>query len=293
MTRSADAPSQRPYFVGVGCTIGYILIASSQSVALNAWLATANVFVVVGIGFVVVTLCFLGIGLASSGTATYRTVVSHPGRLVALNVTSIANWLFYFLAVMYLHPAVAVTLTQGLGPISMTVYSLMKRQSVSRVTLACHAAILVGTVLMCIHVLVSGTTPGPYGRGEIAMGIVIGVLCSVSITATLVLSKTFADADVPASVLLSLRFPLLILTCAALLPFQEALRVDGRTVTIAVAVGLLGVATAAYCSGASRRHRAWPCRPASRSPPSSCSPSAPCARPGPPTPPSPPSSARS
>ncbi len=234
------------YFAGVACAFGYIVIASLQSVALNEWLATANVYLVVGIGFTVVTVCFVTVGLVTGGLGAYRTLIRRPGVLLALNVTSVFNWLFYFLAVKYLDPAVAVTLTQGLGPLSMTAYNLARRQHVSSVTLACQSAILAAACLMCTYVLVNGLTPGPYDRVEIAMGIGIGVVCSLSITATLVLSKSFADSAVPASVLLSARFPLLIMTCAAILPTQATVEFSGRTIAIAVGVGLIGISVATY-----------------------------------------------
>ncbi|MDS1269616.1 DMT family transporter [Lipingzhangella sp. LS1_29] len=234
------------YFLGVACVGGYILLASSQSVALNTWLATTNVFLVVGLSFSIVTVCFVVISLALTGFGPYRAVFRRPGLVVGLNVTSVFNWLFYFLAVKYLEPAVAVTLTQGIGPLSMTAYCLVRGFPVSRVTRSCHGVILVVASVMCVYVVSEQVTHGPYGRPELAMAVAIGIVCSISITATVLLSKAFAEENVPSSFVLSVRFPLLVATCMAVLPTQSDVTLDTRSILIVLAVALLGIATATY-----------------------------------------------
>jgi drug/metabolite transporter (DMT)-like permease len=234
------------YFTGLGCVVGYIVIASTQSVALSSWLATTNVFLVTGLSFVVVLLLFVTVALRTGRTDAYRFVLSHPRLLLALNVAGTFNWLFYFLAVKYLPPAVAVTLTQGIGPVSMSAYKLWRHEPVSRVTRTCHAAILAVAAVMCLYVIDHRVTNGSYGRGALVAATVIAVVCSVSITATLVLSRTFAEASTPASVVLSIRFLLLITVCLAVLPTQQHLELDARTLGIVVTVGLVGVGGGAY-----------------------------------------------
>jgi drug/metabolite transporter (DMT)-like permease len=234
------------YFAGIACVLGYIAIASSQSVALSSWLATSNVFLVAGLSFVLVVLLFAGIAISTSGTAPYQVILRHRRLLLALNIAGTVNWLFYFLAVKYLPPAVAVTLTQGIGPLSMSTYKLLRREPVSRVTIRCHVLILVAAVVMCGHVIDQRISNASYGRLDIAMAIVIAVVCSVSITTTLVLSRTFAAARVPASVVLSIRFPMLIAVCLLALPTQHHIQFDGRTLAVVAAVGLIGVGGGAY-----------------------------------------------
>lgn len=234
------------YFAGIACVLGYIAIASSQSVALSNWLASINVFLVAGLSFVLVVVMFTAVSLATSGMAFYRIVLRHRRLLLALNVAGTFNWLFYFLAVKYLPPAVAVTLTQGIGPLSMTTYKLMRREPVSRVTIRCHALILVAAVVMCGYVIDHRISNASYGRPTIAMAIVVAVVCSVSITTTLVLSHTFAAARIPTGVVLSIRFPLLIAVCLLALPTQNQVQLDGRALAVVAAVGLVGVGGGGY-----------------------------------------------
>ncbi|MDQ3157588.1 MAG: DMT family transporter [Actinomycetota bacterium] len=224
----------------------YIVIASAQSVALNRWLSTTNVYLVVGLSFIVVVGLFGTVGLRTARVEAYRFVLTHRRLLVALNVAAVFNWLFYFLAVKYLPPAVAVTLTQGIGPLSMTAYSIYRGREVSRVTRACHGVIFVAAALMCGYVVQHRITTDSHSRATLVLAIGAAVICSVSITATIALSKTFAEAKVPASVVLSVRFPLLILTCLAVLPTQNDVHVDARIIGIVFGIALIGIATSSY-----------------------------------------------
>jgi len=146
----------------------------------------------------------------------------------------------------YLLPAVAVTLTQGVGPLSMTAHKMYRGQPVTRVTRTCHGVILVAAALMCAYVVEHRITTGEHDRIVLLLAILAAVVCSISITATLILSRTFADAKVPATRVLSVRFPLLIVTCLLVLPTQHDVRLSGHVLAIVVAVALLGIATAAY-----------------------------------------------
>lgn len=198
------------YFAGVACVLAYIAIASLQSVALNVWLASANVYLVAGLSFVVVTACYTLVGLSTVGVAAYQIVFSRRGVLLAVNVTSVFNWLFYFLAVKYLEPAVAVTLTQGIGPLSMTAYNLVRRKPVSRVTLACHGVILVAAALMCWYVVRGGLATGPHSRDELVMATVAIILAIGLVGVTT--AAYFLQRGI------ELAPPLAVSTCLALSP---------------------------------------------------------------------------
>ena len=233
------------YISGVLFTLLYILIASAQSVALNIWLHGVNVFLVVGPSFLIVTVVFALVGYFRQRHA-YSRLLSHWRFLMALNAVSVCNWLFYFLAVKYLEPSIAVTLTQGLGPVSMTAYALFRREPVSAVTRICHATIFAMATAICIYALRYRDALGFYGRGEMVLGIVLAAMCSISITATIRLSKQFAANRIPAPVLLSLRFPLLIFICFGALPLQHGLSITADILYAIVLIALIGVCASTY-----------------------------------------------
>lgn len=238
--------SRAHYWSGVACALLYILIASAQSVALNVWLHSVNVFLVVGLCFSVVTITFAMIGVTRQRHA-YAGLRAHWRFLAALNLVSVSNWLLYFFAVKYLEPAVAITLTQGIGPVSMTLYTLLQRKRVSAVTCACHAVIFAVAVVMCAYVLGYRQAYSLYSRGEMLFGMALAVACSLSITATVLISKHFAVRKIPAAALLSVRFPLLILVCMLALPLQHGLMMTRDTLAIIVLVALVGVCGSTYC----------------------------------------------
>jgi drug/metabolite transporter (DMT)-like permease len=99
---------------------------------------------------------------------------------------------------------------------------------------------------MCVYVVMANSAADSFSRPVLVMAIFIAALCSVSITATVILSKTFAANKVPASVVLSIRFPLLIITCLTAVPFQQNIHVDGRTVALIFGVALVGIGASAY-----------------------------------------------
>ncbi|WP_422529034.1 EamA/RhaT family transporter [Serratia fonticola] len=236
---------QSRYLSGVFCTLLYIFIASTQSVMLNIWLYGVNVFLVVGLSFVVVTIVFAIIGFLRQRDA-YVTLFSQWRLLVALNIVSMFNWLFYFLAIKYLEPSVAVTLTQGLGPVSMTVYLLSVGQTVSRVTRCCHLVIFMTAIAMCAYTVMFRNAYTLYSREAMIMGIIIAVLCSISITATVVISKRFAVSKIPASALLSLRFPMLIVVCLVILAFHNNVVVSSTIFYAILIIALVGVSASIY-----------------------------------------------
>ncbi|MBD1227668.1 EamA/RhaT family transporter [Xenorhabdus griffiniae] len=236
---------QGRYLSGVFFTLLYIFISSTQSVLLNIWLFGVNIFLVVSLSFMVVTVLFATIGFFRQRKA-YAELFSQWRMLIALNIVSMFNWLFYFLAVKYLEPSVAVTLTQGLGPVSMTAYLLLTRQSISLVTRCCHLMIFITAAAMCVYTVMFRDVYTLYSRSEMIMGIVMAILCSISITATVIISKRFAVSKVPASALLSLRFPLLIMVCLGILLLQNNVVVDSKIIYLILLIALIGVGTSIY-----------------------------------------------
>lgn len=236
---------QNYYWPGVLCVVFYVLIAATQSVALNIFLYGVNLFMVVGWSFLIATLLFFVIGIYTRPDA-YTIIFSQWRLLLLLNVVSMVNWLFYFMAVKYLDPAVAVTLIQGLGPVSMSIYYWAKRQFVSRVTKVCHAVIFIAAVCMCYYIIYFKSAHSLYSRNELVIGIVIAVLCSVSIVLTILISKRFSIGNVPVVVLLSLRFPLLIIVCLSALEFQGSMDLHADIVMAILLIALLGVGVSSY-----------------------------------------------
>lgn len=237
--------SLRNMVLGVLCIFGYVVIASCQSVALNIWLHNTNVFLVVGLSFSIVTSLFLMISLIWQRPSLHLIWQSKE-LIVGLNIFSLFNWLLYFLAVKYLEPAVAVTLTQGLGPASMTFYYLYKRQPITRTTAICHSFIVIIATALCVYSLTIRAKFSNYSLMELAFGFLCALLCSLSITSTIIVLKRLANKSIATSSILASRFPLLIVVClSALLPYDH-IDISVDIVAMILAIALIGVAMSVY-----------------------------------------------
>ncbi|EFP97959.1 DMT family transporter [Vibrio caribbeanicus] len=233
------------YFVGVLLVLLYVAIASTQSVVLNIWLVSTNVFVMVAISFTIATAVFSVITLFKQ-PQSFRLLLTDWRMVIAFNVVTLCNWLFYFLSVKYLEPSVAVTITQGFGPVVMTAWLLFRREKVSTITQTCHLITLFAVITMCIYVFVSRSAYSLYDHSQMFLGLVFAFLCCISITATVVISKKFATAQIPATTMLSVRFPLLIVVASSFIPFQQALTFQQEDMFAILVVSLVGVCTSIY-----------------------------------------------
>ncbi|WP_353500349.1 DMT family transporter [Vibrio chaetopteri] len=233
------------YFVGVLLVLLYVAIASTQSVVLNIWLVSINVFVMVAISFTIATAVFSAIAMYKQ-PRSFRPLLAEWRMVVAFNVVTLCNWLFYFLSVKYLEPSVAVTITQGFGPVVMTSWLLFRKEKVSAFTQTCHLITLFAVAILCIHVFVSRSAYSAYDNSQMFLGMVFAFLCCISITATVVISKKFAVAKIPATTMLSVRFPLLIVVTGAFIPFQQTLTFKQEDMFAILAVSLVGVCTSIY-----------------------------------------------
>lgn len=128
----------------------------------------------------------------------------------------------------------------------MTIYLLSKRQPVSLVTRLCHMVIFITAIIMCVYTVIFRSAYTLYSREAMIAGIIIAVLCSISITATVVISKRFAVGKIPAPALLSLRFPLLITVCLGILTFQHGIVVDSNILFAILFIALVGVSASIY-----------------------------------------------
>ncbi|NAX21915.1 DMT family transporter [Vibrio sp. V39_P1S14PM300] len=233
------------YFIGVLMVMLYIGIASTQSVVLNIWLVSTNVFVMVALSFTIATGFFSLVALLKQ-PQSYRALQKDWKMIVVFNVVTVCNWLFYFLSVKYLEPSVAVTITQGFGPVVMTVWLLARKERVSKFTQVCHFIVFCAIVVLCVYVFSSRSTLSVYSQSQILLGLLFALLCCISITATVVISKKFATNQVPATTMLSIRFPLLILVSAAFIPFQKGVTLNVEDIYAILAVSLVGVCTSIY-----------------------------------------------
>ena len=234
------------YWAGVILTFLYILIGSAQSVVLNIWLHGENIYFVVGSCFLIVTIVF-GVAGVFKQAKIYKIIAKKWRSVVFLNLFSVSNWLLYFFSVKYLEPSVAITLIQGIGPVSMSAYTLLRGGHISRATKICHIGIFFMVIVMCVYVIIFRRDYNSQDIESVLLGVFMSIICGISITATILLSKKFASDGVPPSILLSVRFPVLILICSVIAPLQGELVITKEIVVNIVIISLFGVCGSTWC----------------------------------------------
>ena len=217
--------------------IGNIVIASMQSVFLGQWLRSFNVYLVVGISFTIVMLLYVMISLAKG--VNYISVIGGMKKnILFLNVVSAGNWMFYFLAIKYLNPASVVTITQCMPAVLTSLFMLLARKPLSKVTLFFH-----GMMLLCICLLLKGILYSPETQGSHAiLGAAIALMCAVTVALTIGLSKSFSNQGLPSYAVLSLRFPLLIAISWCMAPVTLLKAITPGQIGIIVTIAIIGLA---------------------------------------------------
>ncbi|PQV52621.1 hypothetical protein [Paraburkholderia sp. BL21I4N1] len=222
--------------------LGNIIVASFQSVFLSHWLKGVNVYFVMAMSFTLVMTLYSTLTLML-GRKHLATLTGMKADILALNLVSAGNWIFYFFAIKYLNAAAVVTLTQCLPPVLITLYALASRKVVLKSTLIFHGLILLCTILLLRDILQT-----PVGReGNAVLGSAISVLCAITVSVTIGVSKVFANKGLPGYVVLSTRFPLLVMISWVMTPAGIFSTVTPAELAIIAAIALIGLAMTNFC----------------------------------------------
>lgn len=229
-------------FSGFLFILANIVIGSFQSVFLSHWLRGINVYFVVALSFTIVMTLYSTITLAL-GRHHLLKLNGMKRYILALNLVSAGNWIFYFFAIRYLNAAAVVTLTQCLPPILITLYALASRKAVLKSTLILH-----GMILLCVILLLANIVETPAAHTDDAvLGEVLAVLCSITVSMTIGVSKVFANKGLPGYVVLSTRFPLLIAFSWIMTPAGVVGAVEPVELAIIGMIAIVGLAATNFC----------------------------------------------
>lgn len=219
-----------------------IIIASFQSVFLSHWLKSMNVYFVVAMSFAIVMVLYSSMTLLK-GLKYLSILVEMKKNILALNLVSAGNWMFYFFAIRYVNPASVVTITQCLPPVLITLFMLVTRKPVLRSTLFFHSMIL-----LCVILLLRDTLQMSGGEEhDTIIGCGIAILCAITVSMTIGVSKVFANKGLPSYVVLSARFPLLIIISYAMIPSGSVGAVEPTELAIIATIALIGLSLTNYC----------------------------------------------
>ncbi len=202
--------------------------------------------VAVGV-FTLCTLVFLPISFVHSRDSL-AALTRRPGGLFWVNVTSAIAWLAFFAALKLIEPSLVQILYSGIGPLSVVWVDRRVRDAIPAIPLTrAERPIyfgLLASLIFAAAVAVCGLSGvGAQPVGVTALGVILAASGGISISVSTMLCRKLNDAGVTPGTLLSLRYPVTVLSAAVLaslsssgLPAPLSLRVDAFMVIAALLI---------------------------------------------------------
>jgi drug/metabolite transporter (DMT)-like permease len=205
---------------GFAASAAFAGLASVRDVYLGGLFQRVSPLEVALIAFTLCALVFLPIA-AIRHRGGLRALLSRPGDLFWINVTSAAAWIAYFFALRTIEPSLAQILFSAMGPLSVTwldrlVLGAPPPERVGWLERRLHLGFL-ASVMGTSAIVIAGFSATPGGPAVASTGVALAVGAGVSISANTVLCKRLNDGGVAPSALVSMRFVGAALLAGALL----------------------------------------------------------------------------
>lgn len=224
---------------GILFILGNIIVASLQSVLLSSWLKGINVFLVVAMSFSIVMALYTIIFFVK-GRDFVSLLIGLKKEILILNVVSTCNWIFYFFAIKYLNPSAVVTITQCMPAVFISIFMIVSGKKPSSSTIFFHSMILCCTAFLVESYIIQSTS----SNNDAIFGVIISLLCAITVAMTISVSRVFSENKIPSYVVLSLRFPLLIMISWSFVPQASLFEITREQIYIILFVSLVGLALA-------------------------------------------------
>lgn len=223
----------------------FVFLSGANGVFLSRFLQSINPIVVLIINFVIVTAIFTLINLNNLNRIA-EIIGKYKANVLYINLYSAGNWFFFFYALKYLEPLVAITLANGVGPL-LTHFAQVGRSHLSRRDRLLEILSIFG-VLTAMTILSVGTIVGRSALGKIdltqaLLGIFFAIACGYCIVQVTMTSKRLNAKGISAQQIMSLRFYLLIALAFLLLPDLSLL----MTISVPTLATISSIALVGLC----------------------------------------------
>ncbi len=195
--------------VGLLCLLFFALSQGVRDALFGNVFQSVSFFVVAALAFGMSTLIFTGIA-AASNPAEFRKLSLHPLRFIFLNVATAIAWLGFFYGLTYLEPAVAATLYNGIGPITVLALAVFGGARTCRLPSApeflCYLGIASALVGLAFVTLTNRSGLQQADTTVQAIALIATVLGGVMITVSHLLARQFNDEGVGSIAVMGTRF---------------------------------------------------------------------------------------
>ena len=200
--------------IGISLVILFNILSGVQAVYLSGLLKEANVYATLCICFSFVTIIFILINAISNKTIK-NSVKKNYTNLVIINVTTLGNWLTFFIALKYIEPAMSSALANSIAPMVtlFATYFFLKGPFPKRSQLLISLGIFLSMGIMIFVTIAGKSASSTANLSYLWLGIIASLICGVSISSTNIVSKKLNISGINAKEIMMYRFILLIIVC--------------------------------------------------------------------------------
>lgn len=235
------AKSRQRYLLGIGLVMTFVVMSSAKEVFVGNVVQHFNPFFLVASCFAIISAFFTVVQLRSDRTL-YRSLSLRD--VVLLNITTTTSWVGFFYALKYMEPAVVSAINTAIGPAATLAASRMLRPSskVLRIEVLCSLGILV-TLSLLVWLTLHGESAvgGGYSLQRL-VGVGASITGGLSIVGNTILSKRLSEKGTPTTLVMAVRFYLLVGCALALwLGTEQDHKVHPKELWTIAGVAILGI----------------------------------------------------
>ncbi|SJM38501.1 EamA-like transporter family protein [Psychrobacter pasteurii] len=200
--------------IGISLVILFNILSGVQAVYLSGLLKEANVYATLCICFSFVTIVFILINVISNKPIK-SSVKKNYANLVIINVTTLGNWLTFFIALKYIEPAMSSALANSIAPTVtlFATYFFLKGSFPKLSQLLVSLGIFLSMGIMIFVTIAGKSASGTTDISYLWLGVIASLICGVSIAFTNIVSKKLNISGINAKEIMMYRFVLLIIVC--------------------------------------------------------------------------------
>jgi drug/metabolite transporter (DMT)-like permease len=195
--------------VGLFCLFFFALSQGMRDAVFGNIFQSISFFQVALLAFGSSTIVFSALA-ALTRPADFRKLATHPARFLALNITTAAAWLSFFYGLTHLEPAVAATLFNGIGPITVLLLVALnlteKTVRPSQAEMFCYLGIAVVLTALSVVTLTNHSGVPDTDFGKQAAALIVVALGGITITVSHMVARQFNDIGVGSNAVMGTRF---------------------------------------------------------------------------------------
>jgi len=219
-TPSTRGWHQNQEAAGFLVSVVFVGLAAVRDVYLGGLFQRVSPLLVAMVAFALCTLVFLPIGLVHSRDSL-AVLRRRPHDLFWVNVTSAMAWLAFLYALRLLEPSLVQILYSGIGPLSVVgidrhLPGAGPALPLTRAERPIYVGLFASLVFAAGVALGGLSGAGAQPVGVTALGVMLAASGGVAISVSTMLCRKLNDAGVTPGILLSLRYPVTMLSAAVL-----------------------------------------------------------------------------